>query len=265
MSSLDGVPRCPSWQLSRSFHAVNGSSLCQYLSWDSEFFGKRIARIVPNTLGSAELESVVAWSNSENIDCLYFLANSNDSTSVRSAESLGFQLVDIRMTLERSLDEIGPRDNDTEIIRPARESDIPTLKAIAKISHHDSRFYYDNHFAEASCEGLYETWIEKSCRGYADAVFVCQLEGKVVGYVSCQRSPSGTGEIGLLGVAPEAQGRQIGHRLVETAVRWSHQQNMDRVVVVTQGRNLRAQRLYQRCGFITQSLQLWYHKWFPRS
>jgi len=34
--------------------------------------------------------------------------------------------------------------------------------------------------------------------------------------------------------------------------------------VVTQGRNLAAQRLYQRNGFVTASLQLWYHRWFPR-
>ena len=30
------------------------------------------------------------------------------------------------------------------------------------------------------------------------------------------------------------------------------------------GRNLAAQRLYQRSGFVTASLQLWYHRWFLR-
>ena len=34
--------------------------------------------------------------------------------------------------------------------------------------------------------------------------------------------------------------------------------------VVTQGRNYSAQRLYQRCGFITQSTELWYHKWLKK-
>jgi hypothetical protein len=37
------------------------------------------------------------------------------------------------------------------------------------------------------------------------------------------------------------------------------------VNVVTQGRNSKAQRLYERCGFLTRSVQLWYHRWFmPR-
>ena len=33
--------------------------------------------------------------------------------------------------------------------------------------------------------------------------------------------------------------------------------------VVTQGRNIAGQRLYQRCGFLTRSVELWYHKWYP--
>ena len=31
--------------------------------------------------------------------------------------------------------------------------------------------------------------------------------------------------------------------------------------LVTQGRNLYAQRLYQKAGFFTKGTELWYHKW----
>jgi ribosomal protein S18 acetylase RimI-like enzyme len=48
------------------------------------------------------------------------------------------------------------------------------------------------------------------------------------------------------------------------ALDWFAQQQVDTVTVVTQGRNIAAQALYQRRGFITQSQQLWYHKWFRR-
>jgi hypothetical protein len=34
------------------------------------------------------------------------------------------------------------------------------------------------------------------------------------------------------------------------------------VLVVTQGRNYAAQRLYQRNQFRTCEVQLWYHKWY---
>ena len=37
-----------------------------------------------------------------------------------------------------------------------------------------------------------------------------------------------------------------------------------RITVVTQGRNARAQRLYQRAGFVTESVRLWFHRWFDR-
>jgi ribosomal protein S18 acetylase RimI-like enzyme len=36
---------------------------------------------------------------------------------------------------------------------------------------------------------------------------------------------------------------------------------VQRVSVVTQGRNVAAQKLYQSCGFTTCSVQLWYHWW----
>jgi hypothetical protein len=37
---------------------------------------------------------------------------------------------------------------------------------------------------------------------------------------------------------------------------------MGMVKTVTQGRNIPAQRTYQRCGFQTAAVQLWYHRWF---
>jgi dTDP-4-amino-4,6-dideoxy-D-galactose acyltransferase len=54
----------------------------------------------------------------------------------------------------------------------------------------------------------------------------------------------------------------VGRALVVNAIRWFSGQGVDSVSVVTQGRNVRAQRLYQRCGFTTRSVELWFHRWF---
>jgi dTDP-4-amino-4,6-dideoxy-D-galactose acyltransferase len=88
------------------------------------------------------------------------------------------------------------------------------------------------------------------------------MEGKPAGYITCQLVNEQTGQIGLLGVDVTAQGRGGGRRLVTMALDWFAAKGVTRVIVVTQGRNIRAQRLYQKCGFMTASLQLWYHRWF---
>ena len=43
---------------------------------------------------------------------------------------------------------------------------------------------------------------------------------------------------------------------------WFEKQGLKRIIVVTQGRNCQAQRFYQKNGFMTDSLEYWFHKWF---
>ena len=129
------------------------------------------------------------------------------------------------------------------------------------MSHRDSRFYCDEHFPESLCDALYETWIERSASGYADLVLVAERNDEPVGYLSCHLSASGPARIGLFAVAQSAHGLGLGKQLIVEALRWFAEHSASGVTVVTQGRNVRAQRLYQRCGFMTRSVELWYHHW----
>ncbi len=243
---------------------MEANSLCQYLDWDSGFFGRRIARITVNRLTQETIERVMIWCNSHAIDCLYFLSDAADKSTLSLVEDNEFHFVDIRVTLERQLDDI-PVVGDRiaqGVIRLCTPEDVPALRAIARVSHRDSRFYYDSNFPTSLCDALYETWIEKSCKGYADAVLVAELQGWPVGYISCHLLDQAEGQIGLFGVSADFQGKGLGQKLVNESLRWFAEQGMRQVTVVTQGRNCRAQRLYQRCGFLTRSVQLWYHRWF---
>lgn len=245
---------------------MEANSLCQYLDWDSDFFGCRIARITVNRLSQEDMEHVMIWCNSHAIDCLYFLADTGDAGTVRLAEDNEFRLVDIRVTLERQLDDMPVvGDGVTQsIIRLCTPEDVSALRAIARVSHRDSRFYYDSNFPTSLCDALYETWIEKSCNGYADAVLVAELQGRPVGYISCHLVDQVQGQIGLFGVSADSQGKGLGSMLVKGSLHWFAAHGRIQVTVVTQGRNCRAQRLYQRCGFLTRSVQLWYHRWFAK-
>jgi len=245
--------------------ASEPGALCEYLDWDSNFFGRRIARAQVNRLDAELVQSIMAWCQSRQIDCLYFLCDADDSGTIRLAEDNGLRCVDVRVTFEWQLGKSSLKSSGAgpNVIRSCVPEDVPALRAIAQVSHRDTRFYNDPHFSAALCDSLYETWIAKSCNGYADAVLVAEVGGRPAGYVSCHLRDQNSGQIGLVGVSANAQGQGLGPKLVAESLRWFAEHGAARVTVVTQGRNIRAQCLYRRCGFLTHSVQLWYHWWFP--
>lgn len=235
----------------------------QFLEWDSDFFGLRIARVAPSKLTADTATAVSTACLEQQIECLYFLVAPEDTSTIRQAEEQGFHLVDIRVTLERQITaNPGTWQSETPDIRLATAADIPALRLIAAANHRDSRFYHDGGFSPERCDELYATWIEKSCKGYADAVLVADCGEGAVGYLSCHLKDNGAGQIGLVGVSSSCQGRGLGKHLLNEALRWFMAAGTSRIEVVTQGRNLTAQRLYQKSGFLTSAMQLWYHKWF---
>ena len=235
--------------------------VCTYLEWDSQFFQRRIARLNRHRLDQATMAECALWCRQHRIDCLYFLADSNDLETPRLAEANDFHLTDIRMTLGRV---VVPEDfapNSFDGFRHAREDDLRALRTIARTSHHDTRFYFDGHFEQENCDLLYATWIENSFRGFAQAVLVAEADGEPAAYLTCHLNDQAS-QIGLVGVGEGHRGKGLATKLVRAFLSWSREQGARRALVVTQGRNLPAQRLYQRNGFITSSMDLWYHRWF---
>jgi ribosomal protein S18 acetylase RimI-like enzyme len=230
---------------------------CEFLPWDTEFFGIRIARI-HGAIARDDMPVIEDWCAKESIRCAYLLTGSGDAETIRVAEDHHFHLTDLRLTLERRLS--AGMEMPT-CVRPARENDIPELVNMARVNHTDSRFYYDPGFPRERCDALYATWAEKSCRGWADAVFVAEQDGRTAGYITCHDDKS-SGRIGLVGVAGWARGGGLGRELLQASLSFFASRNLPSVTVVTQLRNVGAQRLYQRNGFVARSLELWYHRWF---
>jgi len=259
---------------------------CKLLEWDTAFFGARMAMLSPGEITSPRLRSAVDWCRANSIACLYVLSDANDANAARVLHDVGAREVDVRMTYGRDLAGFvpGPRPN----VRSARAEDIPYLRDLAAKSHTNSRFWADAAFSRERCAELYATWIEKSCRGWCDAVLVPELDGRPVGYLSIHVKPAANqpnvgeskdavtttkdaasskampgskGEIGLVAIDPIAQGRGLGGELLDAALAWFLEHGLQRVIVVTQGRNMGAQRLYQSRGFQTDAVQQWHHLW----
>jgi dTDP-4-amino-4,6-dideoxy-D-galactose acyltransferase len=243
------------------------SEPCVELPWDSDFFGFKIGRVEGDTLTETLVQRIEHWSQRNDIACLYFLARADDPVTSRLAEDNGYHLVDIRLTFLRRLTRAGLEEGSSPsrslIIRAASADDLQTLLPVASSSYQDSRFFYDSRFPRHLSQALYEVWLTTSLSGYAQGFLVAEINGSAVGYVTCHLdNANGQGTIGLVGVAAEARGHGAGSALVNAAVSWLAERQVGEIRVVTQGRNIPAQRLYQRCGFVTDSVQLWYHKWY---
>ena len=233
---------------------------CQILDWDSGFFGFPIGR-ARTDLQPQMLPGLMKECEEKRVRCLYLLADPGNPEMLAALEYHGFGLKDVRLTL-RHPDPVsgGARGSG---VRPAGPADLDALRRIARLSHHDSRFYFDSGFPRERCDDLYDVWISKSCcNGYADAVLVTEFEGRASSYVTCSMVGARRGQIGLLAVAPETRGTGVGRQLIQAALAWFGQRGAEDAITVTQGRNVAAVRAYERTGFVMESLQFWYHRWF---
>lgn len=241
--------------------------LCKILEWDTNFFGIKIARILIDKLQKEIMAEINEWCQNNNIRCLYFLADSYDELTLRIAEQNRFHFVDTRMTMQYrkglSVRQQRTPNEFNGIIRSVHKEDISYLKNISRDMFRTTRFYFDSNFPRHQCDNLYSLWIELSCKGYADIVFVADAGNVIHGFISCHLNRKNhTGSIGLAGVYRKSGGRGIGTALVARAISWLEEHGVNEVTVVTQGRNIPAQRLYQSCGFLTRDMALWFHKWF---
>jgi len=245
----------------------DNNHLCQFLAWDSEFFNYRIGRTSLSRLDQSNIGDILDWCEKNVVDCLYFLADSDDPKTIDLAQKNGFSLVEIRITLERSLKdwnpETRPRASNAVKIRAVQPEDIPALQEIAGTSYIDSRFYFDKHFSEAQWQAYYATWVKKSCLGGADLALAAEMERIVVGYITGLVVNDGQdGIYELTGVLESARNAGVGQELFRSGLDWYARSGIDKISVATQGRNITTQRMIQKHGFLTRTCQLYYHKWF---
>ncbi|MCH9649401.1 MAG: GNAT family N-acetyltransferase [Deltaproteobacteria bacterium] len=238
-------------------------AVIEMLPWDSEHFGCRIARVVPKRLTHSISQEITDQAEKEGVDCLYLLADASDRETIRWAERMRFRLVDIRLNLEAETGAAPPttRSLAADIpIRLAVQEDLPGLQELSQNAFRDSRFYRDPQFPDALCDRLYERWIENLLTSPSAFVFVSGAPGQPQGYTAC-RLRDGIGEIDLLSVAPDAKTRGLGRALLEAALRRFAESGADRILSVTQGQNLKAQRVAMRAGIFPVDVQVWYHRW----
>jgi ribosomal protein S18 acetylase RimI-like enzyme len=240
--------------------------VCEYLDWDSEFFGFHIGRINRSYLTPDLLKEINSWSVQNSIECLYFLANLDKPDSLYLSEISGFHLVEIRITYDYHLEnwdpERYPADGQNLVVRAFEEPDLPQMQEIARDSYENSRFYFDDRFSKSMCQKYYQTWIKKSSQGGAEMVLVAEADERILGYITGNIDSPGEGQLELTAVDSRYRRKGVGQTLFRNALTWYINHGTRRITVATQGRNVTTQRMIEKHGFLKESVQPYFHKWY---
>lgn len=225
------------------------------LEWDSDFFGIPIGRV--SGFDGESLKAAVEEADAGGIRCLYLLCPAADLSQLHTSLSLGFLPYDVRVELSRAM---GDEQTRSEVVREARGEDEEALLSLAGDRMRDTRFWADEHFPRERVRALYEEWLRRGLSTFP--LRRTLVIGEAEGFITCHfDAENGVGRIELIAVAQGREGAELSDALVEGANCAFAAGGLARATVATQGRNVAAQRLYQRNGYRTSGLDIWLHRW----
>ena len=233
------------------------SGLVELLTWDTAFWGVRAARL--HVSNGDEFDAADRACADDNIRWASVLVPHSNAPLLNSAVRRGFDVVDTRITLVRSLVDLSVRT----LFDLAGVGDIAQISEIAATAFRVSRFFVDPHLDDSACELFYETWVRNSFNGeMADATVVSRHDGSVDGFMTLRSRPDHTASLPLVATRSDRRGQGVGRRLLSDALSWLADQGATTVDVVTQLSNIAAVRLYESAGFQITDAGFWLHRWY---
>ena len=223
----------------------------------------RIARVEGDALTAERVGGVEHGRAANEVDCLYVLADDDAADGARAPRTR----LPARWTCASRSTRADARRSRARRARaaPSRADDLPALRAIAATSHGDSRFYADRRFPRRALRrAVRDVDREKLPRAGPTPCFVAEHDGRPAGYITCHlrreraRRRSASSRVADGGARARARRARSssGARLVRASA------GCARDGVVTQGRNVAAQRLYAaRAASARSVVGFWYHRW----
>ena len=158
------------------------------LDWDSTFFDAEIFKILfLNDKANSE-NALAFFSEKKNLKkrTQFFLEISSEAVDYFSLlTQWGFSLIETRLTYFHQLDDI-PKNSLAS--RNAVKKDIPMLRKVASgaVNYYD-RYHSDKFFSNSDTDRYLEEYIENCVNGFAEKVFVPNLETEPASFVAVSR------------------------------------------------------------------------------
>jgi dTDP-4-amino-4,6-dideoxy-D-galactose acyltransferase len=250
-----------------TLHPAAGASTAavelRRLEWDTDFFGALMGKIERVAAANAEtlehdLRRVLDAARTEGYAHLIFRADGSDLESADAAARAGMRLVDVGIDSTFTHGRAPLPALSTELaVRPAVPEDLPVMRELAASAFTLSRFSADPFFSDTQVQDFHRQWVTNLCNGLAQAVLVCEVEGRPAGFVSCAMNDD-EGRIPLIATDGAHRRLGLGRALVAASLHWFAGAGARVSHVKTQAHNYPALGLYHRAGFNVSHAELTY-------
>jgi len=235
----------------------------EVLTWDTEFFGIKVARINKNCLSPKEFKIIYQELLNKDVKLIYWPSSIDCECQGEIANIYNGHLVDVKTTYSTKVNydniNLNEYKGTTEILNINYPDE--QLFEIAIQCGEYSRYKIDPQIPKNKFEELYKIWMTKSLSGeMADNVIVIKKNNITSGLITVY-CKDGIGNIGLFGVHDNFRGKGIGGELINASLKYFKTKNCKLVKVVTQGKNEAACKLYEKFGFTVQNKVNFYHFW----
>ena len=226
-------------------------SICE-LSWDSNFFSKKIAKIQLDGTEQIAVEDMI------NYDLVYiFLPVEYEQKYKNQIQQLKLEAADCKVLFSKDItkqisEEI---DNDVKFIN----TESRELADLVLLSGWCSRFNLDC-LLQDKYQALYLQWMRNYLDNGDKRTLGYFIDDNLAGMISFHLTDSAC-TIGLFAVSPDFQRRGIGRKLLSSVELYSRKKGITRCYVSTQKANIGALKTYSDCGYNILSETLIYHWW----
>ncbi len=223
------------------------------LTWDSEFFLKKIATVTDLAkLTPSELQ---------NYDLVVNKISSDDYQTLDFFSKLGFTLAEGELEFSKVISEDITENTSIKSSRiySADVSNIDELINIAKTSFSSSRFRAP-WFTCQQREDFYALWVKKAVLGqFDDICLMYQEQNTIHGFISLRKIEQQL-KIGLIAVSSSSQGKGVASKLLSSAEIYAKAHQCRIISVATQMSNIPAINLYTGKNYKLKQSSYWLYK-----
>lgn len=229
----------------------------------------RIAREDGTVVGYAQLDgtsleiaanpealgALLAAAETQGTPGLHVWSHGRDSALIAPLQDRGYSrsrvLHRLRLGLgSGALDAPLPEGVVVRTFVPGRDEDPWLALNCAAFAHHAEQGSWTRADLDAR---MAERWFDPA--GFFLA-FLAERDGEPVGFHWTKVHEDGTGEVYVIGVAPQAQGGGLGRALLVHGLRHLAGRGCPAVILYVDESNTAAMRLYERMGFVSDNLDI---------